>query len=172
MNIELTPDETKLINHAKEKVVHYNQIRHQNDGLDTLYSFVLSDEGNIYDGAAFESQLAHASICAERQAIANLILNESYQGELKSVLIADPAPEVQERSTPPCGTCRHIIWTTGSSDTSVILMQYIQGKGGWTFPKLEKHFIKDLYPHPYEPAEGLWDNFKPKINTPKINLIK
>jgi len=41
-------------------------------------------------------------------------------------------------------------------------MQYIMGKSGWTFPKLEKHLIKDLYPHPFNPKPGLWDNFQPK----------
>ncbi len=61
------------------------------------------------------------------------------------------------KSTPPCGTCRHLIWQFGTPKTSVICMQYIQCKNDWIFPKLEKHFIKDLYPNPYEPKEGLWD---------------
>jgi hypothetical protein len=36
-------------------------------------------------------------------------------------------------------------------------MQYIQEKDGWTFPKMEKLTIKNLYPYPYEPVEGLWN---------------
>jgi cytidine deaminase len=162
MTDHLSPEETRLVDYTKEAVVKYNTIRHQRGGIDTLYSFVLSAQDAIYDGAAFESNVGHASICAERQAIANLILQESYQAKIKSIIIVDPVPEFQTKSTPPCGTCRHVIWTFSTPHTSVILMQYIQGKETWTFPKLEKHLIKDLYPYPYEPIEGLWDNFEPK----------
>lgn len=162
MDIHFTPDETKLVEYAKTSVVKYNRIRHQHGGIDTLYSFLLSENGQTYDGASFEPNLAHASVCAERQAIANLILQESYQAKIKSIVVADPVPSIQENSTPPCGTCRHLIWTYGYPDTSVILMQYLQGKTNWTFPKLEKYLIRDLYPHPYEPKPNLWDNFHPK----------
>ena len=41
-------------------------------------------------------------------------------------------------------------------------MHYIQGKDGWTFPKIEKYTAKDLYPYPYEPKNGLWDNWQSK----------
>lgn len=162
MDNEFTPDETKLIEYTKEAVVKYNKIRHENGGIDTLYSFILSDSGNIYNGACYEANIPQATICGERHAIANMILQESYKAKIKSIVVFDPVPEVQEKSSPPCGTCRHLIWAHGTPDTSVILMQYIQGKDGWTFPKIEKYSIKDLYPHPYEPKEGLWDNFIPK----------
>lgn len=154
--MELIPEEKRLVDYSKETIIKYNKIRHAHDGIDTLYSFLLSDNGKIYDGACYESNLSHASICAERHAIANMILQESYKAKIKSIVIADPVPELQEMSTPPCGTCRHLIWTHGVPETSVILMQYIQGKDGWTFPKIEKCTIKDFYPHPYEPKEGLW----------------
>jgi cytidine deaminase len=91
-----------------------------------------------------------------------MILHESYAAKIRSIVIADPVPEVQESGTPPCGTCRHLIWTHGTPDTSVILMQYIQGRHGWTFPKIEKYLASDFYPHPYQPVEGLWDNFQPQ----------
>ena len=148
MDNEITADEIKLVEYAKEAVVKYNRIRHSNGGIDTLYGFLLSDRGNIYDGASFEPNIAHASVCAERCAISNMVLQESYRAKIKSIVVADPVPEVQAKSTPPCGTCRHLIWSHGTPDTTVILMQYIQGKGGWTFP--------------YEPMEGLWDHWQPK----------
>ncbi len=91
-----------------------------------------------------------------------MVLQESNKAIIKSILVADPVPDVQEHGTPPCGTCRQIIWSQGTPETTVILMQYIQGKEGWTFPKLEKYTIKDLYPLPYEPKEGLWNNWQPK----------
>lgn len=162
MNTGLTAEEIRLLEYSKEAIIRYNKIRHTHDDIDTLYSFLLSDSGKIYDGACFESNISHASVCGERHAIANMILHESYKAKIKSIIIADPIPEIQEKSTPPCGTCRHLIWTHGKSETSVILMQYIQGKDSWTFPKIEKYTIKDFYPHPYEPKKGLWDNWQPK----------
>jgi cytidine deaminase len=162
MQPEFTPDEQKLVDYAKAAVVHYNQMRHAKGGVDTLYAFLMSGSGQIHDGASFEPNLSHATVCAERQAVANMVLQESYQARIKIIVIADPVPDVQERGTPPCGTCRHLIWSFGYPDTSVILMQYIQGKTGWTFPKLEKHTAADFYPLPYEPKEGLWDNWEPK----------
>src|SRR5512138_1444475 len=104
MNYELKADEIKLVEYAKEGVVKYNTIRHANDGIDTLYAFLLSERGNMYDGASFEPNIAHASVCAERCAIADMVLQESYKAKIKSIVVADPVPEVQEKSTPPCGT--------------------------------------------------------------------
>lgn len=170
MKIDLSADEKKLIEHSKRSIVKYNKMRHGRGGIDTLYSFLLSKRGKLYDGSCMETNIGHANICAERHAIANLIMNESYGSEIKSIVIADPVPEKQEKSTPPCGTCRHLIWAYGNPKTSVILMQYVMTKKGWIFPKIEKHLIKDLYPYPYDPVEGLWENFEPKrcwsINRP------
>lgn len=162
MDPTLTLEESNLVDYAKTAIVRYNQIRHEHGGIDTLYAFLLSENGQIYDGACYESNLSHASVCAERHAITNLILHESYAGKIKSIVVADPVPEVQENSTPPCGTCRHLIYTHGTPTTSIILMQYIQSKSGWTFPKLEKYLTTQLYPHPFSPKPGLWDNFSPK----------
>lgn len=162
MDIELTLEEKTLIEYSKEAIVKYNKMRHINGGVDTLYSFLLSASGKIFDGACYEQNLAHASICAERYAIANMVMQESYKAKIKSIVVADPVPEVQKNSTPPCGTCRHLIWSHGIPETTVMLIQYILGKEGWTFPKIEKYTIKDFYPHPYEPVKGLWDNWQPK----------
>ena len=160
MPIKLTPSEKKLVNYSKKAIIRYNTMRHRKGGLDTLYSFLLSDSEKIYDGACFEANIAQATICGERHAIANLIINESYSAKIKAIVIADPVPEVQKHGTTPCGTCRHLIWTHGTPKTTVILIQYIMGKKGWTFPKIEKYTIKQLYPHPYEPADkNIWDGF-------------
>lgn len=160
MNEPLTVEEKGLVEYAKEAIVRYNQIRHDHGGIDTLYSFLLTDSGNIHDGACYEAPLAHATVCGERHAIANMILQESYQARIKSIVVADPVPEVQEHGRAPCGTCRHLIWSHGTPETTVILLQYIQGKDGWTFPQLEKYTIQDFYPLPFEPEEGLWDNWE------------
>ncbi len=156
MRIRLTSSEKKLLNYSKQAVVKHNKMRLKKDGIDTLYSFVLSDTGEIYDGACFEPDIAQATICGERHAIANMIMGEGYKARIKSIVVADPVPKIQKRSTPPCGTCRHLIWQFGTANTTVILLQYIQGKNEWTFPKIEKYSIKNLYPHPYEPNPDLW----------------
>lgn len=147
--MELTSEEQELIEHAKEAIVKYNTIRRENGGIDTLYAFLLSNSGRIHDGACYEASLAHATVCGERHAIANMILHESYKARITSIVVADPVPEVQEQSRPPCGTCRHLIWSQGTPDTTVILMQYIQRTDGWTFPVLEKYTIQDFYPLPF-----------------------
>ncbi|MFY9462623.1 MAG: hypothetical protein WAP52_00355 [Candidatus Sungiibacteriota bacterium] len=157
MDMVFTPSEKQTVEHAKKTIARYNRQRHAKGGIDTLYAFLISENRIIYEGAAFEPNLPHAAICAERHAIANLVMNEAYHSKIKSIVIADPVPRVQEKSTPPCGTCRHLIWQFGMPDTSVILMQYIQGKDIWTFPKIEKLIIKDIYPYPYEPNAGLWN---------------
>ncbi len=150
-----TSDEQKLIDHAKKSVVKYNKLRDEKGGIDTLYSFVMSDSGKIYDGACLETNLSHSNICAERHAIANMILKETYKAKVKIVVVADPVPKIQKHGTPPCGTCRHIIREFGTPDATVIGMQYIRRKKDWIFPKIEKRRIKDLYPHPYIPVK--WD---------------
>jgi hypothetical protein len=53
---------------------------------------------------------------------------------------------------------------------SVILIQYIQRKSTWTFPKMEKYTIKDFYPHPYEPDRGLWDGYRRPYGNKKARL--
>jgi cytidine deaminase len=161
VSIRLTPSEKKLITHSKKAIVKYNKMRHAKGGIDTLYSFLLSDSGAIYDGACFEPNIGHAAICGERHAIANMACKESYTAKIKSIVVADPVATVQEHGTPPCGTCRHLIWQFRAPTTSVILLQYVQGKDTWTFPRLERYTIADLYPHPYEPIESRWDGYEP-----------
>lgn len=157
MTNKFTSDEKKLVEHAKKSIIKYNKMRHKKGSVDTLYSFLMSDSGKIHDGACFEPNIAQATVCGERHAIASMVLDEAYIAKIKHIVVADPVPEVQAHSTPPCGICRHLIWQFGTPKTSVICMQYIQQKNNWIFPKIEKHFIKDLYPHPYEPKDDLWD---------------
>jgi len=159
--LHLTPTEQTLLNHAKEGVAKYSGQRHAKGGTDTLYSFLITTEGSIYDGAAYEPNLAHATVCGERHAMANMVMNEGYNSKIESIVIADPVPSEQATGTPPCGTCRHLIWQFGNPNSSVLFMQYIQQtyeteKPSWEFPKIEKHLIKDLYPFPYEPNPSLW----------------
>lgn len=148
-----TSDEKALIEYAKKAIVNYNKMRKAKGGIDTLYAFVMTASGNIYDGACFEAQISNDSICGERHAIANMVLKESYNAKIKHVVVADPVPKVQKQSTTPCGTCRHVIWQLGTPETTVISIQYIQQEDKWIFPRMEKHTMKELYPYPYTPVE-------------------
>ena len=167
MAIKLTSSETKLVEYSQRAIIKYNKIRHKKGGIDTLYSFLMSDSGAIHSGACFEPKISHATVCGERHAIANMVLKESYRARIESIVIADPVPRLQGHGTPPCGTCRELIWEFGTPKTSVILLQYIQGKTTWTFPRMEKYAIKAFYPHPYEPAEGLWEGYQPPYRRKK-----
>jgi cytidine deaminase len=160
MDILLTPNEQKLVDYSKKAIVEYNKMRHEHGDINTLYSFVMSNnKWEIYDGVCFEPNIAQATVCGERHAIQNMVLKESNHARIETIVVADPVPEMQDNSTPPCGTCRHIIWQYRVPDTTVILLQYIEDENGTTtFPKIEKYSIKELYPHPYEPIKGLWDN--------------
>ena len=153
MNVNFTSQEKKLISHAKRAIVKYNRMRHSHGGIDTLYAFLMSESGKIYDAACLETNIQHANICAERHAIANMVLNESYSAKIRSIVVADPVPEIQKNSTPPCGTCRHLIWEFGNPNTTVLCLQYIQQKNGWIFPKMQKYTIKQLYPKAYVPVQ-------------------
>jgi len=155
MVIKLSKDEQKLVDYSKKAIVKYNKLRQSKGGIDTLYAFLISDGGKIYEGACLEVDISHANICAERHAIANMILKESYKAKVKSIVVADPVPEVQKNSTTPCGTCRHIIWEFGTPNTTVICLQYIRRKKDWIFPRMKKYVIKKLYPNAYEPVT--WD---------------
>ena len=42
MDTVLTPEEKRLVAHAKQAIVKYNKIRHAHGGIDTLYAFLLS----------------------------------------------------------------------------------------------------------------------------------
>ena len=162
LDLEISPEENRLIEYSQEMVVKYNMMRHQNGGQDTLYSFLLSDSGNFYDGASYVPNITQATVYGERCAMAAIVLHESYSAKIRHIVVADPVPDVQEQGTPPCGTCRHLIWFHGTPKTTVLLMQYIQGKHSWTFPKIQKFAIQDLYPHPYEPNPTLWENWQPR----------
>ena len=60
--------------YAQSAVVSYNTMRHAHGGIDTLYSFVLSEQGAIYDGASYEPDIAHASVCMAARILARVAL--------------------------------------------------------------------------------------------------
>lgn len=156
MTVRLTKDEQKLVGHAKGMIVRYNKRRHAKGGIDTIYAFVLSDSGRIYDGACLESSTGSGSVCAERVAIGNMLTKETPSSRIVCIVTFDPVPERQEHSSTPCGACRHVIWEHGDQNTTIICGQYMRKKGGWEFlPGMERYTTEELYPRPYRMVR--WD---------------
>ncbi len=156
MAIKLTGDEKKLVDHAKNAVLRYNKLRVSNGELATIYAFVLSSSGKIYDGACLESTIGSGAICAERVAIGTMFVKETYKSKIKCVVLFDPVPKKQDYASTPCGTCRHVIWQYGKTNTTVLCGQYMLKNNKWHFiPKMEKYTISQLYPKAYKMIK--WD---------------
>lgn len=65
---------------------------------------VRTDSGKVYSGANIESASYGLTVCAERVAIWKA-LSEGERKFTELAVVADT-----ETLTPPCGTCRQIIW--------------------------------------------------------------
>jgi cytidine deaminase len=151
-----TLEEKKLIEYAKKKIFQYSKMRKEQGLYDIIYAFVLSESGKIYNGACFESTLPQCNICAERHAIANLILAETEKARIKCIFVAGPVPRKSKKTIAPCGMCRHVINEFSTQKTSIICSEFIRNEKNWEmFPRIDKYKIKELYPHPYEPIN--WD---------------
>ena len=153
---QLTSDETVLLRYAERRVGELNTIRRAAEDIATLYAFVLSEAGLLHDGGCYEGAVAHATICGERHAIANMVLAESYAARIRALVVADPVPSRQPFARRPCGTCRHLIWKHGSVGTSVLLAQYVPGDRESVFESTERYSIAELFPFPEEPPDDLW----------------
>lgn len=75
---------------------------------------VETDEGEIYTGCNIESASYGLTVCAERVAIWKA-LSEGKRSFKRLAVVVDTTP-----LTPPCGTCRQIIWEF-CRNTTVIL---------------------------------------------------
>jgi cytidine deaminase len=74
---------------------------------------VKTDSGKIYTGCNVESASYGLTVCAERVAIWKA-LSEGERHFTELVVVADT-----ETLTPPCGTCRQIIWEFARNATIV-----------------------------------------------------
>jgi cytidine deaminase len=92
-------------------------------------------EGEIFVGCNVESASYGLTVCAERIAIWKAI-SEGRKNFKRIVVVADT-----EELTPPCGTCRQIIWEF-CGDAPVILTN-LQGQ-------VETVSMKDLLPRAFD----------------------
>ena len=94
-----------------------------------------TDEGKVFTGCNVESASYGLTVCAERVAIWKA-LSEGERNFARLVIVADT-----EQLTPPCGTCRQIIWEFCKHAT--IVLANLHGQ------KEELH-IADLLPRAFD----------------------
>ncbi len=77
---------------------------------------LLANDGKVYEGANIENSSYSLTICAERTAVFNAVL----QGErnFKAIAIAGDS----ESFTPPCGACRQVLLELCGEDLDVVLV--------------------------------------------------
>jgi cytidine deaminase len=75
---------------------------------------VLNEDGTIRPGVNVENASYPLSVCAERNAVASMVI--SGHRRILAVAVATDAPT----PTPPCGGCRQVLWEFGDADTPVV----------------------------------------------------
>ncbi len=96
---------------------------------------VETDDGEVYTGCNIESASYGLTVCAERVAVWKA-LSEGARCFGRLVIVADT-----EKLTPPCGTCRQIIWEHCRNTT--IVLANLQGE-------TETLNIHDLLPRAFD----------------------
>jgi cytidine deaminase len=75
---------------------------------------LLGEDGHIRPGVNIENASYPLSVCAERNAIAAMVVSGS--SKVLAIGVATDA----ERPTPPCGGCRQVLWEFAGADTLVV----------------------------------------------------
>jgi len=96
---------------------------------------VKAASGKVYTGCNIESASYGLTVCAERIAIWKA-LSEGERQFTELAIVADT-----ETLTPPCGTCRQIIWEFARNAT--IIFANLNGES-------EKFHIADLLPRAFD----------------------
>ncbi len=139
-----------MVDYAKLKVLEYSRMRKSKGLYDVIYAFILSENNNFYDGVPLELP-SGVGFCAERHAIANMILKETEKARIKSILVASPVPTHLNKPLTPCSACRLAINEFGINKTTILCSEFIRRDNTWeVFPNVWKCNIKDLYPLPWK----------------------
>ncbi len=100
---------------------------------------LLNEDGMIRAGVNIENASYPLSVCAERNAVAGMVV--SGNTKIVAVAVATDAPT----PTPPCGGCRQVLWEFGDADTPVVA----EGAGGVR----ARWRLGDLLPHAFGPDD-------------------
>ncbi len=77
---------------------------------------LLTKDGKVYEGANIENSSYSLTICAERTAVFNAVLQG--ENEFKAIAVAGDS----ESFTPPCGACRQVLLELCGEDLDVVLV--------------------------------------------------
>ena len=100
---------------------------------------VLNEDGEIRSGVNVEIASYPLSVCAERNAVASMVV--SGQTKILAVAVATGGPT----PTPPCGGCRQVLWEFGDADTVVVAEGADGVRARWR--------LGDLLPHAFGPDD-------------------
>src|SRR5512141_2615624 len=96
---------------------------------------VEAGDGRIYSGCNVENATYSLTLCAERLAVFRAI-SEGVRDFRRVAVAADT-----ENLTPPCGSCRQILWEF-CGDVELVLAN-LHGK-------TETYHLKELFPKPFD----------------------
>ena len=94
-----------------------------------------TDTGEIITGCNIENATYGLTMCAERVAMYKA-LSEGHRVFTRIAIVADT-----EAPTPPCGSCRQILWEFGGN-LEILLANLTEEKG--------RHLLKNLLPLPFD----------------------
>ena len=100
---------------------------------------LLNEDGTIRSGVNVENASYPLSVCAERNAVAAMIL--AGQHRILAVAVATEA----ERPTPPCGGCRQVLFEFGEADAPVVAEGGAGVRARWR--------LGELLPHAFGPDD-------------------
>lgn len=100
---------------------------------------LLNEDGTIRPGVNIENASYPLSVCAERNAVAMMVMS-GYQ-KILAVAVATDA----DTPTPPCGGCRQVLWEFGDADTPVVAEGANGVRARWR--------LGELLPHAFGPDD-------------------
>ncbi|REL29500.1 cytidine deaminase [Thalassotalea euphylliae] len=90
----------------------------------------LDNQGNVFFGCNVENASYGLTVCAERNCIAQAVINGSQT--LNQLVVYTE----QEKLTPPCGACRQVIAEFMAPECEVKAMNHLGNEKTWTVAQL------------------------------------
>jgi cytidine deaminase len=100
---------------------------------------ILNEDGTTRPGVNIENASYPLSVCAERNAVASMVM--SGHAKILAVAVATDA----DSPTPPCGGCRQVLWEFGDADTPVVAEGANGVRARWR--------LGELLPHAFGPDD-------------------
>jgi cytidine deaminase len=100
---------------------------------------LLNEDGTTRPGVNIENASYPLSVCAERNAVAAMIMS-GYK-RILAVAVATDA----DTPTPPCGGCRQVLWEFGDAETPVVAEGANGVRARWR--------LGELLPHAFGPDD-------------------